>query len=464
MNRVTRWLMLLVVVAATPVRADEARVDALLKGEMQKRKIPGLSLTVVRDGQVVLSRGYGLANVEHQAPVKPETVFQLASVTKQFTASGIMLLVEDGKLALEDPVTKHLPDLPASWSGVTVRHLLNHTSGIKSYTSLPSFHEDPRKDYTPKDLIGLVRDLPLEFQPGEKWAYNNTGYYLLGMLIEKVSGKGYDEFLAERIFRPLGMTSTRLNRRDAVIPHRADGYALGPKGLSRAEFVSPTQPYSAGALLSTVEDLAKWDAALYTDQPLKSATRQAMWTATKLSGGGEAGYGLGWSVGNRNGQRMVEHGGGILGFSTQITRFPDLKLTVVVLTNLQGGHAGDLASQVAAVYHPELAPKPVLAIDDKDPKTTERVRKLLVSLAEGKADPEEFTPTLRAALFPDRVKQAQELFTQLGPLNKLELVLHQVQNGLVQRGYRATFGESRVSVNFAFDKDGKIAGAGVSPE
>lgn len=463
MKRIARYLLPLLLVAAS-ARADETKVDAYLRAELEKRKVPGVSMAVVRDGKAVLARGYGLANVEHGVPAKPETVFQLASVTKQFTAAAALLLADDGKLSLDDPISKHLPDLPAAWSGVTVRHLLNHTSGIKSYTSLPGFFKNARRDYSREELIGLVRDLPLEFQPGEKWAYNNTGYFLLGMLIERVSGKSYGEFLEERIFRPLGMTSTRVNEQLAVIPHRADGYSLEAGKLRRAEFVSPTQPYSAGALVSTVEDLAKWDAALYIDRPLKASLREEMWTATKLTGGGTAGYGYGWAVGEANGHKMIEHGGGIPGFSTQITRFPSQRLTVIVLTNLEGGHAGALARGVAALYHPELTVKPAAAIEDRDPKTTERIRKLLLSMAEGKADPEEFTPELRAVLFPGRAKEAQELFTRLGSLNKLELLESREENGLLHRRYRATFGETRLLTAFAINRDGKIAGAGVMPE
>lgn len=456
-------LFLLPLLAALSAHADEAKVDAYVRAEMQKRKIPGVSVAVVQDGKVVLARGYGLANLENEVPARPDTVYQLASVTKQFTAAAILLLAEEGKLSIDDPISRHLSDTPAAWSGVKIRHLLNHTSGIPSYTGLPEF-KDPRRDYTHEELIGLVRGRPLEFQPGEKWAYNNSGYYLLGMIIERVSGKSYGDFLAERIFRPLGMSATRVNDRGALILHRADGYSRDASGVRRAEFTSPTQPFSAGALVSTVEDMAKWDMALNSDVPLKSALRDVMWTATKLNDGTTAGYGFGWSVGNLNGQRMVEHGGGIPGFSTQITRFPDLKLSVIVLTNLEGSHAGRLATGIAALYHPELTPKPAAAVEDRDPKSTVRIRAVLLALASGKADPEDFTPQLRQALFPDRVKEAQELFTQFGPLKELVLLESREEGGLLHRRYRATFGETNVSVAFALNKEGKIAGAGVTPE
>ena len=212
--------------AAGPVQGPVAvsstsGIDDYIQGLMQKRHIPGVSIAVVRDGKVILAKGYGVANVELSVPATERTVYQLASVTKMFTATAIMMLVAEGKLKLDDRITERLSDLPAAWRDVTVRHLLNHTSGIKSYTSVKDFHKTSRKDYDRRELLALVTKVPLEFAPGEKWSYCNTGYFLLGMLIEKVSGKEYGEFLDERIFQPLGMTQTRVNDLRAIIPDRA---------------------------------------------------------------------------------------------------------------------------------------------------------------------------------------------------------------------------------------------------
>jgi CubicO group peptidase (beta-lactamase class C family) len=279
-------------------------------------------------------------------------MFQLASVTKQFTAAAILMLAEDGKLNLSDPIAKILPDTPPAWKDVTVENLLNHTSGIKSYTSLPSFQMTLRKDYTKKELIDLVRNLPLEFKPGEKFAYNNTGYFLLGMIIEKASGKSYGDFLAERIFKPLGMTSTRVNDLAAIIPNRATGYSRAAWfiGLRNGEYVSPTQPFAAGALISSVNDMIKWDAALNTDRLLKQSVRDRMWTKAKLNNGKSTTYGFGWALGERDGRRVVLHGGGINGFSTSIIRHLDDHLTVVVLTNFEGGAAESLRMLLVKHY------------------------------------------------------------------------------------------------------------------
>ena len=245
----------------TTSRSTTDGVDAFVQGLMQKRHIPGVSVAVVHDGSVVLEKGYGLANLELGVPATENTVYQLASVTKTFTATAVMMLVQEGKLALDDKITERLPDLPTAWQKVTIRHLLSHTSGIKSYTSVRDFHKTSRKDYAQRELLDLVAKEPLEFTPGEKWNYSNTGYFLLGMLIEKVGGKPYGEFMAERIFKPLNMAHTRANDLRAIIPNRAQGYEWNGKELRNGEYVSPSQPFAAGMLVSNVSDLVKWDAA-----------------------------------------------------------------------------------------------------------------------------------------------------------------------------------------------------------
>ena len=211
---------------------------------------------------------------------------------------------------------------------MTIRHLLNHTSGIKSYTSVRDFFKTARKDYARREILDLVAKEPLEFAPGEKWSYCNTGYFLLGMVIEKVTGKEYGDFLDERIFKPLGMTQTRANDLRAIIPDRAQGYEWDGKELRNGEYVSPTQPFAAGMLVSSVNDLIKWDAALADGRLLKPSTLEQMWTPTRLNKGKEAEYGFGWQITKVNGHRLVSHGGGIPGFSTELSRFVDDRLTV----------------------------------------------------------------------------------------------------------------------------------------
>src|SRR6266498_1905527 len=277
----TSLLSLALLLTATSAHAD--RVDTYIRSEMSKRRIPGLSLAVVEGGRLRKAMGYGLADIELRVPATPDTVYQIGSMTKQFTAAGIMLLVEAGKISLGDTIHKYLPDLPVAWRGVTLRHLLTHTSGIKDFADLADTETERAKDYTKAQIIALVSGAPLEFRPGEKWNYSNTGYFLLGMIIERVSGKPYEDFLRERILRPLGMADTRLNDLNEIVPRRAAGYVLRNGHLYNAQPVSPTHTYAAGGLLSTAADLAKWDAALYTEKVLRKSSLEQMLTPATLN-------------------------------------------------------------------------------------------------------------------------------------------------------------------------------------
>jgi D-alanyl-D-alanine carboxypeptidase len=379
------WLT--IAAAAAPVHAggrttDE--IDRYVEARLKRENVPGASIAIVRDGKVIKARGYGLADVELNVPATQDTVYQWASVTKQFTAGAIMLLVGDGKIKLDDPVSRYYTNSPAAWSNITVRHLLTHTSGIKSYTSIPNFFRTIRKDYQPEELIDLVRNEPLEFAPGERWAYNNTAYFLLGLIIEDASGKSYGDFLAERIFRPLEMDTARVNRQLDLITNRATGYNVSSNKILRAEFVSPTQPYSAGALVGTVLDLAKWDAALYTDKLFPAAVREQLWTPVKLNDGKTYPYGFGWQVDELRGHPYVAHGGGIHGFTTYITRFVQDKLTVIVLLNA-GSEPDAIAHGIASHYLPGLTLASIKPPrNDPDPDLTKRLKQTLFDLAEKK--------------------------------------------------------------------------------
>lgn len=316
---------------AFPVSADE--IDTFVLEEMRKGKVPGASIAIVRDGKVTKARGYGLANVEHQVAATERTVYQWASITKAFTGAAIQMLAIEGKLKVDDRLAKYYEKTPAAWDSVTLRHLLTHTSGIKSYTSLPGFNGNPRKDYDGEELISFDRDMPLEFPPGEKHAYSNTGYYLLGYVIEKVSGQSYGLFLKKRIFEPLGMETAMFNDQFRIVPNRAAGYAVVNGELRAAEFVSPTQPFAAGGLIGTVLDLAKWDAALYGEKLLPKAAREELWAPARLKNSDTFPYGFGWYSGTHRERPYVAHGGGIPGFSSYIARFTNDRCTVIILLN-----------------------------------------------------------------------------------------------------------------------------------
>lgn len=360
----TRWTMVLwtALAAFAWCLAGTARADAVdeaVRAAMDAQKIPGLSLAVVKDGRVVRMRGYGFADLEGRVPARPDTLYQIGSVTKCFTAAAVLLLAQDGLLRLDDPLGRLLPEAPAAWRGVTVRQLLNHTAGVPGDTETPQVRAMLTPDFQPMRVLEAHRDASLEFAPGSRWSYSNNGYYLLGLVVEKVSGKGYDAFLAERLFRPLGMASTRLNDLRAVLPRRASGYLHDAAGIVNAESVHPGLPYAAGALVSDVRDLARWEIALSRGEALRPESVRAMWTPTSLPDGTTHPYGLGWMSETVGGRWRVYHTGGIPGFSSIHLRYPDQGVAVVVLCNQLTG-LGGLATTIAGHYLPPLpGTKPV---------------------------------------------------------------------------------------------------------
>jgi CubicO group peptidase (beta-lactamase class C family) len=301
------------------------------------------SVLVSRDGETLFSRGYGLANAEHQVPNTPRTKFRLGSITKQFTAMAVLILQEQGKLKLDDAVGKYVDDAPKAWEGVTIHHLLTHTSGVHSYTSEPDYTKKMMLPETVKGMIGRFKDKPLDFKPGEKFSYSNSGYFLLGAVIEKASGDSYEAFLKKAIFEPLGMKDSGYDRPRTLIPRRASGYNHSGDGLVNAEYLDMAQPYAAGSLYSTVEDLAAWDRALADGKLVSKDSYVKMYTPAKDN------YAYGWTVATRGGRKEVGHGGGINGFATSIVRYPEQKVCVVVLCNVLPSNPGKVAHDLAAI-------------------------------------------------------------------------------------------------------------------
>ena len=384
-------LVILLLAVAEPAWAD--RIDDYIKTEMQKRRIPGLALAVVRNGTVVKMQGYGLANLDHDVPVTPDTVFELASVTKQFTATAIMKLVEEGKVQLDDPILWHLPQGPETWKAMTVRHLLTHTAG------LPGLEENfkalwpggPRLYYSTAQLFNAATKDPLSFPAGERFQYSDVGYFLLGMIIEHVSGRRYAEFLDERFFRPLGMTSTSVIDQWKILKHRAAGYTIRDGQLVNIRRVAQAELASHFGVMSTVKDLVKWEAALASGRVVTPASLAQMWTPVRLTDGSTFPYGFGWFVDERRGHRWISHTG-ITG--TEFSRFPDDKLTAIVLTNLgaligAGGlvNPWGLTLGVAGRYVPGMLVGAQKAEPDPDPAATERLRDILGRLARGEDVP-----------------------------------------------------------------------------
>jgi len=443
-------IILLFVAPCIAQDGTTTRVDDFVQAEMQKQRIPGVSLAVVKNGQIILAKGYGYANVEHNVPVKAETIFQSGSIGKQFTATAVMMLVAEGRINLEEKISKYLGDVPESWQNITVRQLLTHTSGLTDYPDDFDF----RRDYTEDELLKRAQAITPAFKPGEKWQYSNLAYVTLGILIHKVSGKFYGDFLQERIFKPLGMTTTRIISEADIVPNRAAGYHFVKNELKNQDWVSPTLNTTAdGALYFTVLDMAKWDAALYGEGLLKKTSLEQMWTPVRLNNNRTADYGFGWSLGQVNGHRIIEHGGAWQGFTSYIARYVDDKITIIVLDNLAGGNAGKIARHVAAIYNPELARK---AIEDKEPQVTALAKDLLGKLTEGAADSNLFTPEARTFFFPARAARVAGLLKSLGTLNKMQLVERTDKNEYRVYGYELSFQNGTRFFRLSLTKENKI--------
>jgi CubicO group peptidase (beta-lactamase class C family) len=338
-------LSLCILAASNSARAD--RVDDYIRSEMAKHGIPGVALKIIRDGKAIKTATYGLANLELKAPVIPETVFEIGSITKQFTAAGILLLVQDGKLSVDDKISRYLKDTPDSWANITVRHLLTHTSGIKNYTGLDGFQLT--KHLTQAQFIKAIGAEPLDFAPGESWRYCNTGFNLLGYIIENLSGKDYWDYMSARIFRPLGMNSTTNRLPGLIITNRADGYEQTNHVHINRDY-DLTDIFSAGAIASTIGDLARWNAALDGEALLSAQTKEMMWTPTRLNNGKATTYGFGWFIEPFEGHKNIGHGGSTSGFSATIQRFPDDKLAIIILTNTDESVATPMAKKLASFY------------------------------------------------------------------------------------------------------------------
>jgi CubicO group peptidase (beta-lactamase class C family) len=433
---------------------------------MARQKIPGVAVGIYSRGQILLAKGYGQANVELAVPVKAETIFQSGSVGKQFVSAAIMMLVEEGRLSLDDSIAKYFPDAPATWKPILIKNLLSHTSGLAEYESEertgPKGPFYLRLDFTEDDLLAKIEALPTEAAPGEKWDYRNTNYVLLGMLIHKITGKPYYEFLGERIFRPLGMASTRLISDRDIIPNRAAGYEIEDGQLKNQEWVSPTFNSTAdGALYFNVIDLAKWDEALYGRQLLKQSSLDRMWTVYLLNDGkpNSAGYGFAWSIGKQNDHKRIEHGGAWQGFTCDISRYPNDNLTVVVLTNLAGANPGYLAQITAGLANPLLLPPKLVPIADNQPTIAASLKTLLDQLVTAEDTPPQ-------TILPD-AKWVRHRLANLWPGGTLTLVKRmsaQDPTGESTSVFRLSKGDDAVLVFVGSPSNGRISNLRTAPD
>jgi D-alanyl-D-alanine carboxypeptidase len=343
------WVVLASLLVETRAAAStlEEVVDSIANEAVESGSTPGLTVGVAHGDEILLAKGYGLADVELSVPASEKTVYRIGSITKQFTAAAILLLAEDDDLALDDPITDLLPDYPTEGAAITVRHLLNHTSGIKSFTNMPSYRKEMRRDVSHEEIIDRFKDVPPNFAPGEKFRYCNSGYYLLGVILEKASGKSYADFLQERLFQPLSLESTYYDTQARIIPNRARGYSRIGKEFRNAAYVSMTQPFSAGALASTVEDLIAWQRGLAGGKLIAADSYQSMTIPGKLNDGRHTNYGLGLFLRRFDGHTALRHGGGIKGFRSDLAYFPEIDHTIVVLANCESARPEKLSDRIA---------------------------------------------------------------------------------------------------------------------
>lgn len=444
----------------TPARADE--VDEYVKAFIRKQNIPGLSLAVVRDGKLVKAAGYGLANLELNSPATSETVYEIGSMTKQFTAEAILLMVEEGKLSLDDTLGKHLDGLPSAWQALTLRQLLTHTSGLKDWeaANILSF----RREYTAADFIKLMSPFALDFTPGERWSYSNTAYPLLGLVIAHVSGKSYEEFMVEHIFKPLGLNATRFNHPLEIVPQRASGYVEEAGRWQKGEPLRPLLLAPNGGIITTVLDLAKWERIFDTEQILKRASLEQMRTPVRLSDGRtfNAGFGLFMDV-FRDHRLWLHNGSTVGGFSSVFYHYPDDKLTVIVLCNIDRGDAVNrIATRVASFYVPGLTISALPEQADSDPQTSSGLLKMLRELAEGR-EPDLLLPEWRSRIpQTTRAKITAQLsgFKRFAFLDRETLMKgadRSVMAAVQILRYKLVSGERAIYYTFELTADGKVA-------
>jgi D-alanyl-D-alanine carboxypeptidase len=338
-------------------------VDAFVASAMERSAIPGLSMAIVHDGAVVYEKAYGVADLENSIPVAPQSPFKIASLTKPITAIAVLQLVERGLVALDRPVIDYLDDLPPQWRATTVRQLLAHTSGLPDYLQAPawSWRDSWRLERNHQEVIAMAAAAAMTFRSGEGMKYSNTNYYVLGMLIEHASGRSYAEYLDAHIFKPLGMSNSRLDRAADLVPRRVRGYTSERGNLRNAEFASDTWAYAEGGVITTASDLAKLEHALHTESVLTKASIDLMWTPTKLNDGrdgviGDNGagqpnhYGLGWFISSYKGRRLILAGGNKPGYTCTFFRFIDEGLTIILVSNLSSSPLYGVAGEIAEMY------------------------------------------------------------------------------------------------------------------
>ncbi len=456
------WTAILAAPLAAPLMVTAAYaddIDDFVNQELARQQVPGVAVGIMQHGQLVRAAGYGFANIEHRVPVHPDTIFQSGSIGKQFTAVAVMLLVEDGKVKLDESIRSYLPKAPKTWQPITVRHMLTHTSGLAGD---PGY--DLRKDFNDDELLSEIYKVKLDFAPGERWSYSNTAYALLGLMVHKVTGdQTYGDVLAKRVFGPLHMSTAQVISDRDIVPNRAAGYDVIDKKIFNQEWVSPTGNSTAdGSLYLTVLDFAKWDAGLRARKLLKPESWAEVYKPVKLNSGKTFPYGFGWSLEQTPGERgAYQHGGSWQGFRTFYIRYLDDEISVVVLANASSADPETIARGVAGRYDSKLSLPLAAPIEETDSAVSQRLRRLIDEMTAGK-------PSAKDYLMPPEslVRYGDYYSEQLrakGALQELRLFRRGALGNDTVYHYRARFQNGVMDVGLALDPTSKVSQLSFNP-
>lgn len=453
--------------ATVPQPSLLVRIDTFVEAERNRQQIPGVAIAVVHHGSVLVAKGYGLANVEHQVPVTAETIFQSGSLGKQLTAAVAMKLVEEAKLSLDDPVTKFLPAAPPPWQPITIRHLLTHTSGITDWDE-PLV--DLRRDYSDEEFDRIIFAQQLEFPAGSRFNYSSTGYDLLGQILQKATGQTLATLYRERLFKPAGMHTARVISEADIVPHRAAGYEMVDGVLKNQRWVAPyfNERMADGCLYVSVLDLLAWDRAVRDRSDLSPESWATIFNPVRLNSGKTYPYGFGWFIEEVAGQTVHEHTGRWQGFNAFIVRYLGDDLTVIVLANSAGARLGRITNGVARLFNPALAdwaPVPVErslvagdlpAIPDREPASSRRLHNLITSAAAGTLSPSDFGHVPYGFL-PANPDAYRRLLAGCGPVREILLVGRREMGDDIAYRFTVRFAAKRFTAILILEPDGKVA-------
>ncbi len=453
------FALLLLLLTVSAVQADS--LDKFIVEQMKQRNLPGLSVAVLRDGKVIRASGYGLANLELQTPATKDTVYEIGSISKQMAAEAVMLLVEDGKINLDDSIRKYLPaNAPEIWQKITVRNLLNHTSGLKDWTEVKEFSY--RREYTAEEFIALVKDFPLTFQPNDNWLYSNTNLPLIGVIVEKASGKLYEDFVTERIIKPLNFPTIRFKHQEDIVPNRETGYILRNDVLKNGEPFRPQIIAPSGGILASAVDLAKWWEAILQGKIVKQTSLEQMIKPEKIHDGRSFAHGFAFFTDSFNGHKIIQHFGSTVGgFGSIVKYYPNEKITIAVINNLEDGGFGSeyIAKRVAGFYIPGAFSGGMKEINDA--KQRENALQILKEIADNKT-PETLSANYAKNVSENFRKQTAENLKQMKSFvylgNEKVTTNHFIPDPMAAEifHYKMTLANKTVFYHFRMNKDGKI--------